>query len=275
MANFARIFRNCSLTVLVLFAFVVNTTALFAQNDTNRDNRNDNDSYRRTDHPNAWYNRGRYNNSRNGLSNTFRGESEYPAPKGIISWYPIPMIFSHLMIGYENSVTQKTSLKGMFAFGAAQNSDLYNLKDMRSLHGELQFRYYPSGNGLRGIFLGGFVLVKNMQGKYSYYTNSYPYYTQSKNVNATAGQLGFVMGYQGTIKGVGSVEVFFGGGLLSSDYNKPDSNNPNYNYSDYNKTFADQSLDPYTTGVQWRGGLSFGIVTHKWEKKPDNNNIRR
>lgn len=269
MANFARIFRNCSLTLLVLTAFAVNTPSLFAQNGSRQD---DNDSYRRTDHPNAWYNRGRYNSSRNGLANTFRGESEYPAPKGIISWYPIPMFLSHLMVGYENSLTKKTSLKGMFAFGAAQNSDFYNLKEMRSLHGELQFRFYPIGTGLRGPFLGGFGLVKNMQG---YYTNSYynsnQTIKQTVNIDATAGQLGFILGYQGTIKGVGSVELFLGGGLLSSNYKKPDYNN--YSYLDYNSTFGDQMLDPFTTGVQWRGGLSFGLVTHKWAKQSEN--IRR
>jgi hypothetical protein len=205
---------------------------------------------------------------------SFGSENDLPAPKGIVSWYPIPMFFSHLMVGYENSLSPKTSLKGMFAFGAAQNSELYNLEDMRSLHGELQFRFYPLANGLRGPFLGGFGLVKNMQGHYThtYYTGNQTV-RQTVNVDATAGQLGFILGYQGTIKGVGTVEVFLGGGLLSSNYKKPDQSKPNYYYSDYNSTFGDQTLDPFTTGVQWRGGLSFGLVTHKWAKQSDN--IRR
>lgn len=264
MANFARVFRNCSLTLLVLITFVVQTPSLFAQDSSNEPDR-------RTDHPNAWYNQGRYPR-RNGLIRSFGIESEYPAPKGIVSWYPIPMFFSHLMVGYENSLSQKTSLKGMFAFGAAQKSDFYNLNDMRSLHGELQFRFYPLGNGLRGPFVGGFGLVKNMQGYYNnYYYGSNQTIKQTVNINATAGQGGFILGYQGTIKGVGSVEMFLGGGLLTSNYTKPDNNTSGY--YEYNSTFGDQTLDPFTTGVQWRGGLSFGLVTHKWAKQSDN--IRR
>ena len=264
MANFVLKFNLRSLTTKSITAcllVMLTVSGLSAQNSQNSAT----EPTRRTDHPNAFYNRGlRFNSSGNSNRAAFKPERDYPAPRGVLTFYPFALIGSHLMCGYEHSISRKVSLKGNFAYGVAENSDYYNLDKMKGISGEIQARYYPFATGLRGFYFGAFLLGKNMQGQYerSGYWNGQIWSTVTEKVNASASQFGFLTGYQGTLRGAVTYEFYIGGGLVNSNY-EVDKNQLNYS----GNIFGNQTIDSYTTGMQLHTGISIGFVTHTFREE--------
>ncbi len=162
----------------------------------------------------------------------------------VISVYPFPFIANNFMLGFEQKLSNKSTVKLAVSMGLADNSSFYNITDYTGFYGEGQYRYFPLKNAPAGFF-GGFYLFDKFA-TFNRYDYNYPYNnTNDYALNAVGG--GVMLGGQVFFSKIVSLDMYAGGGP-----NVPSSNGVKYE-TGFIFTGFHRGITPHV-------GLSLGIA---------------
>lgn len=165
--------------------------------------------------------------------------------KAVLSLYPFSMISSNFMMGLEVPINDQSSVKINGSIGFKDNSNYYGVSNYNANYVELQWRNYLSKKGTMGIFVAPYVLNKQM----SFTSDKYDPQTgtiinQDGAVRGFGG--GLVVGAQGWIQDIATVDFYIGGGPLNiiGDKKLLDSTSP---------------IDSWDRGISLQIGASIGV----------------
>lgn len=201
------------------------------------------------------------------MSRSSHAQNETSTPKfNAFKFGPTNLLANTILLGYERSITPKTSLQlfGSFTLNKPSNDNAdYSL--VKGFSGEVQYRIYlnPRKN-LSGFFVSPFFKYEELNfDNVNIYNNNYDPYNYNGSftgspVSATmdAKSLyyhgGLIFGYQIIISDVFILDFYAGGGMKYTESNYPsDSRGNNFvSYGRYNQMF--------NTGIAPKVGFRIG-----------------
>lgn len=190
---------------------------------------------------------------------SFESDSIY-IPKSGIYFQPFELITGSLRLGYEHRFRPDMSLLLLTSFARGSGwSEVYGLDDYSKTTWEAQYRYYPGGVALNGVYIGGYGYYRHIglgiqtQERVSN-TSVLPFIRG----NAQAIGLGWMMGVQYLLVKRLTVDVYIGGGMKWAYFRGPTLKQ----IDDYT-LLRINSWDKYRNGVRVNLGISLGFLLYE------------
>ena len=189
---------------------------------------------------------------------------------------PFHFITSTFIIGLEHATGKNRTIQLLPGVTFAEESNIYNAKDVFGLSLEVHYRIYLEkgtkrlaglmNNKLSGLYGAPYIFFKQIsmekQISYFYYCNTFPcpnstQITKKQLVEAWSVGGGLIMGYQIIVSNVAVLDVFGGGGVKYSEDTMQDSIYENgVNYQVQND---DKRILGFNTGVVPNFGFLLGV----------------
>lgn len=142
----------------------------------------------------------------------------YRKNKVIVCLYPFAFLGNSLTVGIEYKLFKYNSFRLILGYATAEQSNYYEVKNLNEFYSELQYRVYPnrkSINNMNGIFFGMYGLAKTRSYDRMVSNNNFNFTsTTTQQFNNQAGGMGLIVGIQGILYRVISVDFYLGGGLI-------------------------------------------------------------
>lgn len=170
--------------------------------------------------------------------------------KNLFSFYPFAIVGNSLAVSYERRIFSENALRLVLGFGSAEDSKYYSAKDFSEFFSELQFRIYPikkKNDKLNyGFYLAPYLLAKTRSFTYTTYIQ-FPVFndvTNKLNQNAFSG--GVLVGYNLMFLERISLDLYVGGGMMTTNTKTPESANNN-------------PINQYIKGINFHLGFNLGV----------------
>ncbi|MCS7005253.1 MAG: DUF3575 domain-containing protein [Cytophagales bacterium] len=176
--------------------------------------------------------------------------------RNIVSFYPFGLVAGTALIGWEQKVAPRTSLKTLLGYGYNDYVRYYDLRNVTEIYLELQPRFHLSDKFMfQTIYFSPFLLGKYIDGKKQInqangINNSGSLVVENFRHTNWAVGVGTVVGYQFTFFQRLNLDFYIGGGLIKQQQIRDDF------------SFI-KGLNPYKSGNFLHMGLNVGIVLGK------------
>ncbi|MCZ2357124.1 MAG: DUF3575 domain-containing protein [Bacteroidia bacterium] len=202
-----------------------------------------------------------------------RGIKELPTSKNRVSWYPFAFFYSGFKLGYERAYSSNKSLNINVSYSLTEESHYYSntsfwlnqslkttIYNFRELYVEIQPRFYVSSEAAKSentAIPGSFYASPFLASRFATFTaasqeldvvTGIPF-TKEDNYQAAAVAAGVIFGYNAIIEKRFSIDLYLGGGVLTSN-----ANGKKY------LSHPPIPINSYRIGIMLQPGFSIGIL---------------
>src|SRR6185436_15411463 len=108
-----------------------------------------------------------------------------PPRNSIVSLYPFAFIAGNFRLGFEQRISDATTIKVIPSLGLADHSTFYNLDDYFGLSIEGMLKYFPLKKSPNGFYGSAYLIYKYAEGTGNNYYDVYTPYPSPSPTNRT------------------------------------------------------------------------------------------